>query len=355
MKFKIYSPQFINSDHDVIIPCDDQSMSEYPVYMVCDDEIVATELYNYIVSSIKLDKNVTSEEFNDALDQALNTPEHRVKRCNLAVAIYNHGGCFVAQMGKTRVLQVRPATQEIEYDSRAQVLDIYSSKAKVELIKDLKADDYIMLCSAENIDEKAIRKALCNVDKDDHAKIDEVNRLVSKVKTVGGATPAVVLNHVEESSGSGASFSLSFLSGFKAKYLGYLLLIAVVVLLVVGAVKYLPDMFSGKGDTMVNPEVSISTTPSHDADVTYVKDSLLIKAEQDSLKRAALKADSLKKVQRLKADSIKAAKRRAAAAKKLDAAQNEEIKEVHAEPQPETKPASEQQPAATQPATTPAP
>lgn len=356
MKFKIFSSQFINSDHDVIIPSDDQSMSEYPVYMVCDDEIVANALYNYITSNINLDKNVTSEDFNDALDHALNTPEHRVKRCNLALAMYNHGGCFVAQMGKTRVLQVRPTTQEIEYDSRAQVLDIYSSKAKVELIKDLKADDYILLCSAENIDEKAIRKTLCNVDKDDHAKIDEVGRIVGKVKTVGGAVPAVVMNHVEESSGTGASLNLSFLSGFKIKYLGYVLLIAVVALLVVGAVKYLPDFFGGKGDTTVDPEVSISTTPSHDADVTYVKDSLLIKAEQDSLKRAALKADSIRKAQRLKADSIKAvaAKRRAEAAKKLNSVQNEEIKEVHSEPQPEAKPASEQ-PAATQPATTPAP
>lgn len=355
MKLKIYSPQFINSDHDVIVPADDQSMSEYPVYMVCDDSVVASELYNYITSSLDLEKPITGEDFNDALDHALNTPEHRVKRCNLALAVYNRGGCFVAQMGKTRVLQVSMSTQEIEYDSRAQVLDIYSSKAKVELIKEAKPDDYILLCSAENFDEKAVRKVLCQEDKDDHAKISEIKKLLSNVKTEGGCTPAVVLNHIEQATGSGVSLNFDFLNGFKVKYLLYVLAAVVVVLLVVWGVKALPGLFNSDGVSTVNQEVSISTTPSHDADVTYVRDSLLIKAEQDSLKAVAAKADSIKRAQKAKADSIKAVKRRAAAAKKLDAAQNEEIKEVHAEPQPETKPASEQQPAATQPATTPAP
>ncbi|MBQ4138111.1 MAG: hypothetical protein II592_01010, partial [Muribaculaceae bacterium] len=145
MKVKLDTPLYIENGRDVLLPSREQLGYDSQVFIACDDEIVARALANYINDEFNLDKAVTDEAFNAALDAALNTKDHRVKRCNLSVAIYNHGGCYVAQMGSSRVLQVRPEEQEIVYDSRSQVLDIYSSKAKVEQISDLQAGDYLLL------------------------------------------------------------------------------------------------------------------------------------------------------------------------------------------------------------------
>lgn len=336
MNFRLYTPVFLESDFDVILPGAENANS-YPVYVACDDSIVAGAIYNYITSNCDLSKNFTSEDFNDALEDALNQPEHRVKKCNLALAVYSHAGCFVAQMGKSRVFQVRPETREIEYDSRAQVLDIYSSKAKVELIKDIKPNDYLFLCSAEDVDEKAVRKILCNDQKDDQAKLAEIAQVIKSLKTSGGNRPGAVLSHVEYVQGGGSG--LSFMSGFKVKYLLYALVFAGVAAL--GAWLVMTNPFAGMGsddNNSINPDSLVTTKAPNRADTTYVKppvDSLAMAAELDSLKKMQVTKNSIKMIEKKKAEALKKAKAQAEAAK----VNEEDIKEVHSTPAATAAPA----------------
>ncbi len=243
MKVKLDTPIYIENGRDVLLPAREQLGYDSQVFIACDDEIVARALASYINDEFNLDKAVTDEAFNAALDAALNTKDHRVKRCNLSVAIYNHGGCYVAQMGSSRVLQVRPEEQEIVYDSRSQVLDIYSSKAKVEQIGDLQAGDYLLLTTAEMIDYRAIKRILSNPDKDDEQKMSLIADALKTAKTTANVTPAAILNHIDEVEGRRRSFSAP---GAKTmKYLLYLVIAAVLA----GAAYYLikNNPFAGMG------------------------------------------------------------------------------------------------------------
>lgn len=334
MKIKLYAPLVIHSDHDVVLPASDQPLAgDHAILIACDDERVASELYSHISSNCDLAKAFAHEEFKAALNHALNCPDHRVRSCNLAMAVVSRAGCLVAQMGKSRVLQVRPSTQEIEYDSRAQVLDIYSSKAKVELIKDLRAGDYIVLCTAENIEVKAVRKTMCDAGKDDHAKLADIAQILKPSKTDGGHTPALAFARVEEAQGGGASMpSFAFI---KPKRMLYALLAAAVV----GAATWVltANPFSDTGHhATVDPDSLVTDKAPDHAKISFAVDSAALKAKRDSLAGVQLKKDSLRRAQRLRRDStrkIELEKKKALEAAKESATMQQDVsKEKPAEP-----------------------
>ena len=265
-----------------------------------------------------------------------------MKKCNLAVAIYNGGGCFVAQMGRSRVLQYRPGTQEFLYDSRKQVLDIYSSKAKVEQLRDFAAGDYLLLCTAENFEPRNFRKILNDENTDDNAKATQLAALFKSVKTDAGNVPAMVISHIEACSG-GHSGAPSL--GIKPRHVLYGLLACAVIAIAAWLISTNP--FAGlikPATPTVNPDSLVTTKAPHQADTTFVSqpvDSLALKAEQDSIKNAAaLKAHVLDSLRAAKAkrDALKA-KAKAAEAEKTDL---NDIKVVHSEPvaPPEPAPAT---------------
>lgn len=327
MNFRLYTPLFLESDVDAVLPGAGNA-GGYPVYIACDDPIVAGALYSYITTNFDLSKNFTGDNFNEALEEALNQPEHRVKKCNLALAIYNRAGCLVAQMGKSRVIQVSQETGEIEYDSMAQVLDIYSSKAKVELIRIVKPGDYLLLCSAESFDAKVIRKILTDRDKDDKAKLAGIAEALKATKTSGGNKPGVVLSQVEHVQGAGGGKPL--MKGFRAKYLLYLLLVAVA-----GAAVWLVmnNPFVGVGNdesNTVNPDSLVTTKAPNRADTTYVKPPVDTLSVENGLNvdKKPFSTDSVRR-QRV-AEARKKAKVEAEAARDL----YDEIEEVHSAPSP---------------------
>ena len=339
MNIKLYSPLFIKSDSDTILPAG-ESAGAQSLFLVCDDDIVAHALYDYIISHFDLNKEFSHEQFNEALEESLNSPEHRVKTCNLALVAYSSAGCFVAQMGKSRVLQVCPETGDIEYDSRAQVLDIYSSKARVELIKEVRQGDYIMLCSAEDIDAKAMRKVLCNEVKDDNAKMSNIAQAIKRVKTSSGDSPAVVLNRVEQV--NGGAVSLAFMKKMKIKYFVNALIACVVVAV---GMWLLTNPFASNDaqvDTTVPADSLVTTKAPNRADTTYVKppiDSLAVAAQLDSLKRVQFQKDSARLVAKKKADALKKAQQQAAVVR------DEDIKVVHSSPSQPVAPEPAKEPA----------
>lgn len=311
MKVKLDTPLYIENGRDVLLPSREQLGYDSKVFIACDDEIVARALANYINDEFNLDKAVTDEAFNAALDAALNTKDHRVKRCNLSVAIYNHGGCYVAQMGSSRVLQVRPEEQEIVYDSRSQVLDIYSSKAKVEQISDLQAGDYLLLTTAEMIDYRAIKRILSNPDKDDEQKMNLIADALKTAKTTANVTPAAILNHIEEVEGRRRGISAP---GAKTmKYLLYLVILAAVA----GAAYYFitNNPFAGMGgdgddakidtasmiDTKAPSDVDLVVTTEKVADTTDTASTTELTPEQIEAKKQKEAADKAK-AEKAKAD-----------------------------------------------------
>lgn len=333
MKFRFFSPVYLESNADVVLPSAADADYTTRVFVAGDDPIVAQALYDHITSNIDVNRSVSNDDFNEALDAALNTEGHRVKKCNLAVAIYNSAGCFVAQMGRSRVLQYRPSEQEFLYDSMKQVLDIYSSKAKVEQIRDFAAGDFLLLCTAEGFEPRNLKKILNDEATDDHTKATLIAPLFKSVKTSGGNVPAMVITHIEACSGSHAAPSIRV----KPAHVLYGLLACAVIALVAWIIAANP--FAGliqPADTTVNPDSLVTTKAPHQADTTFVSapvDSLALKAEQDSIKNAAaLKAhvlDSLKAA-KAKRDALKA-KEKAAEPEPTD---QSEIKEVHSEPAP---------------------
>lgn len=336
MKVKLDTPLYIENGRDVLLPTREQLGYDSQVFIACDDEIVARALADYISDEFNLDKAVTDEAFNAALDAALNTKDHHVKRCNLAMAIYNHGGCYVAQMGSSRVLQVRPEEQEIVYDSRSQVLDIYSSKAKVEQISDLRAGDYLLLTTAEMIDYRAIKRILSDPDKDDELKMNLIADALKTAKTTANVTPAAILNHIDEVEGRRRGFSVSAPGAKAMKYLLYLVIAAAVA----GAAYYLikNNPFAGMGDDSKGEEVDtasmITTKAPSDVDlvVTTERDSTAVDTASTELTPEQIET----KKQKEAADKAKAEKEKAA---ERDRRQDANIyNEIKVEPSRDVKP-----------------
>ena len=339
MKVKLDTPLYIENGRDVLLPAREQLGYDSQVFIACDDEIVARALADYISDEFNLDKAVTDEAFNAALDAALNTKDHHVKRCNLALAIYNHGGCYVAQMGSSRVLQVRPEEQEIVYDSRSQVLDIYSSKAKVEQISDLRAGDYLLLTTAEMIDYRAIKRILSNPDKTDEEKLSLIADALKTAKTTANVTPAAVLNRIDEVEGRRRSIGAP--SAKSMKYLLYLVIAAAVA----GAAYYLikNNPFAGMGGDGNGDEVDtasmITTKAPTDVDmvVTTEHDTTTVDTASTELTPEQIEA----KKQKEAADKAKAEKEKAERERRQDANIYNDIK---VEPSRDVKPEQETKP-----------
>lgn len=342
MRVKLDTPLYIENGTDVLLPSRDQLGYDSQVFIACDDAIVAQALLSYIQDEFNLMKSVTDDAFNAALDAALNTEDHRVKRCNLALAIYNAGGCYVAQMGSSRVLQVRPDEQEIVYDSRSQVLDIYSSKAKVEQIEDLKPGDYLLLTTAEMIDYRAMKRILSKPDKTDEQKLSEIAESLKTAKTTANVTPAAVLNRIDEVSGRRKSVNIS---GAKVmKTLLYLVGAAVVA----GGVYYLVtnNPFAGGGDNdgeaPIDTASMITDKAPNDVDLIVTKEQA---TEPTDTTNSELTPEEIEaKKQKEAAEKAKAEKEKAERNKRAESNIYDEIK---VEPSHDAKPVQEPKPTET--------
>lgn len=145
--------------------------------IACSDSAVGEALCSIISAFITNGKALTTNDFNDALDYALKQCENSSGKCDLAFAAFHKNGCLVAQMGNSRIVQIRQNKNEstVEYDSHDQVLDIYSSKAKIEQIRDIKPNDIFILCLKERFNLQKLLKT--SFAKDEYGKynIDDIN------------------------------------------------------------------------------------------------------------------------------------------------------------------------------------
>ncbi len=147
----------------------DGSQLNSPLLIVmCNDSALGEELQSIVASRLAQTGCITPNEFNDALDKAIRASSRPVRNCDLAFAAFHKKGCLVAQMGTSRILQLRK--DNVEYDSRDQVLDIYSSKAKVEQIYDIKPGDYLAISATERLNPQKALTAIFNDEATDDAQ-----------------------------------------------------------------------------------------------------------------------------------------------------------------------------------------
>lgn len=232
------------------------------IYVLSNNQTLASEVYNEIITSYNLNKHFTTDDFNEVIDQLSGDCRAEFKKSDFLLAVYNAGGCFIAQTGKTRAIQVRPDDQEIVFDSRNLVLDIYNSKARVSQLTDHKQGDLLLLCSQEDIDAKAIRRILSNPELSTQAKNDQLKQM----KELANACHVLI-----NATNVKASFSLSLLKKIRFKYVAYALLICAIASVVAWMVTCNP--FKGGDDaTVVDEDTLVSVNSPHNADTTTVKE-----------------------------------------------------------------------------------
>lgn len=232
------------------------------IYVLSNNQTLASEVYNEIITSYNLNKHFTTDDFNEVIDQLSGDCRAVFKKSDFLLAVYNAGGCFIAQTGKTRAIQVRPDDQEIVFDSRNLVLDIYNSKARVSQLTDYKQGDLLLLCSQEDIDAKAIRRILSNPELSTQAKNDQLMQM----KELANACHVLI-----NATNVKASFSLSLLKKIRFKYVAYALLICAIAGVVTWMVTCNP--FKGGDDaTVVDEDTLVSVNSPHNADTTTVKE-----------------------------------------------------------------------------------
>lgn len=255
------------------------------IYILSNNQSLASELYNGIAAAFDSSKRFSTEDFNEIVDQLSSDCKAMLKKSDLVLAVYNAGGCFIAQTGKARALQVRPESQEIVFDSRNLVLDIYSSKAKVCQLTDYEAGDLLLLSSQEDFDAKEVRKVLS----DSELSLQGKNEKLKQVKGVSLAC-SVLIGAINVQN----TFSFAFLKKINAKYVGYTLLVALIIAIVAWVVLCNPFR-SSDGGTVVNEDSLVNVNSPHNADTTIkvVADTPAV-VQQDTVKKPVEAKDAKK-------------------------------------------------------------
>ncbi|MBQ0115583.1 MAG: hypothetical protein KBT10_06905 [Bacteroidales bacterium] len=163
MKIQLSNIQYIiTEDNSFMFPNMHNVEETDRLFIVCNDDesarIIITGINNKLSNS---SKSITLSDFNEILDEA--EPYFKKQEAfNLALALFQSNGCLVAQMGSSRVLQINTADQEIKYDSRDQVLDLYSDKAKVFNITDIAQGDVLIITLVGRVNINEVVNNVCS-------------------------------------------------------------------------------------------------------------------------------------------------------------------------------------------------
>ncbi len=170
-----------------------EGSGEAQLYIACGNPQVKTNMVEQLSARYSASRSFSTLDANEALDNALRVDGSRVKKCDMTLLLLHRGGALAMQMGEGRLLQLRPGERNALYDSRDQVLDIYTSRAKVMPIDDIKAGDSFVLSTGGRFDTSKLlelfRKAkdTGTPDADKLANIIAVPSLMLPVASVEGS------------------------------------------------------------------------------------------------------------------------------------------------------------------------
>ena len=219
--FPIYEVGQRSNQEDSLYPSPEASPSTGPLYILCDgmgghaagevaSQAVCSAMSDYVLSHPREDDRFDENDFVKALEHAYaaldekDTDDERKMGTTLAFAMFHDGGCFVAHIGDSRIYHIRPSEHQILYVSRDHSLvnelvelgELTPEEAKTSrqknvitramqphqdspakadwtILTDLKAGDYIYLCSdgmLEQMDDQEIVDTLA-LSKTDEEKI----------------------------------------------------------------------------------------------------------------------------------------------------------------------------------------
>ena len=207
------------NQEDCLFPSPDEVPSKGPLYILCDgmgghaagevaSSTVCEAMSDYILSNQHRDGLFDESIFNNALNKAYealdgkDTDDEKKMGTTLAFVMFHGGGCFAAHIGDSRVYHIRPSEHKILYVSRDHSLvnelvelgEMTAEEAKTSRKKnvitravqphqdcpakadwvsltDLKAGDYIYLCSDGMLERMEDREL--------------VNKLASRISDTG--------------------------------------------------------------------------------------------------------------------------------------------------------------------------
>ena len=211
-------------------------------------------------------QTLTETTFNKLLNSIAESRSITAKD-NLAFLNFNKAGALVATMGKCRAIQFRPNAEDVIYDSANQIVDIYSSKAAVELQTDVMSGDIFMLCSNAKFDCHALTKSIL--------EDNSLKALSSCLDAMEHKTSVVVVK-VEQVTGQ----TLKIKDMTALWYALFAVLgIGIVVLALSTFVIHksgnatsveLPDSVAADGDTTIAPAVQVAPEPKEFVDTAKI-------------------------------------------------------------------------------------
>lgn len=165
MKFELKTPVCLINDfshHPNAMTAGDAA--DMQPYMLGSSEDLTDMVVNGLEKMVSKGRVFADDECRKMLNGILETRAFSSKD-SFAFLYFSKVGVLVASMGKCRIIQVRLCADEsIVYDSANQIVDIYSSKAAVELLTDVEDGDVFVLCSSGKFDVKSLNKFIAAGD-----------------------------------------------------------------------------------------------------------------------------------------------------------------------------------------------
>ncbi len=161
MKFDLDTPVFFTNEDVCTYPSANGTDGEGSngSFALGTSADLINSIATHVAEAESKSQTLTETTFNKVLNSIAESRSITTKD-NLAFLNFNKAGALVATMGKCRVVQFRPNAEDMIYDSANQIVDIYSSKAAVELQTDVMGGDIFLLCSNAKFDCHELTKSI---------------------------------------------------------------------------------------------------------------------------------------------------------------------------------------------------
>ena len=316
MRIEIEKPLFYKRKGDYMLPESSEMSAESKLFITSNDARFAGALAEAVNEKLANRRNIDVEEINSIIDDCLNADGNRDCRLDVAMLLFNRAGCLAVQMGKCRVMHIGASREEVCYDSRDQVLDIFSNKARVMQITSARHGDFFIATLAQRCD---------------------VNEVVKAVKDPQGDSPSSIMLRVASASGSSRA-------GVSKRLLLWIVGLAAIIAAGVALYSALPGLLSSLNRGNEVDSLPLASPDSVDI-VTTRGDSIIYHGKSDSVAAPATPAVTSPATQKQQAPNE---------VKNQAKGVYDEIKEVKTPEQPTPEPVKAPEPKP-EPAPTPAP
>ena len=166
MAIKLNEPLYIEQSGCWIYPDANNVSFDDRLFIVCDNNTLAESFISSINELIS-NRSLTAVRLSELADEIITSNNKDFTSASIALLLINKNSCLTLQMGKSRVVHVSPATDDIEYDSSSHILDSYSSKARTQLINRININDAILLTLTDRVDTRQLLNLIFNASDND--------------------------------------------------------------------------------------------------------------------------------------------------------------------------------------------